>query len=256
MRRRPRSAGQTQRRRRKRHVINKKRLVLTMLLVTLGVEVAFVVFTCPVFYVRKIRPVGNRTISSAEIVQALDIPPESNVFLIRKAMVVRQALKNPVVKEARVYRRPPGTLVLRIVERKPHAVLDTGGTLYEVDSSGVPFRAVKEASADVPVIFCDLSSEVVFGKPLDDSAFKIGRECLLLAQQEEISGVAKITVDQNHHLCLNVRDDFEIRLGRPEQLSEKLGIAAQAMKQIPRLRQHGEYIDVTCPKAPVMKLGD
>jgi hypothetical protein len=53
-----------------------------------------------------------------------------------------------------------------------------------------------------------------------------------------------------------VSDEFEIRLGRPEQLKDKLDIAAKALLQVPELRSRGGYIDVTCVESPVLKLTD
>lgn len=254
VRRRPESIGAPRRGRRKRYAIDKKRLVLSAVLLILGVELALAAFTSPFFAVKKIRPVGNKTIPAAEIVQRAKLPGNSNIFLVRKGAVASRLTKNPVVKEVRVYRKLPDTLLVCVEERQPHLVLSTAGVLYEVDSSGVPFRVVKRVGTKLPVISCTIPGRVALGKRLDALDFASAMECLLLAREKKIFRVTKITVDRNDDLCLNVRDEFQVKLGRAEQLSKKLDIAAQAMEQIPECRQRGKYIDMTCPEAPALKL--
>jgi cell division protein FtsQ len=51
------------------------------------------------------------------------------------------------VQDARVSRQLPDTLVIDIVERKPHAVLRTGGKLTLIDATGHPLEPVTAARA-------------------------------------------------------------------------------------------------------------
>lgn len=242
------------RRRRKRHVVNKMRLAVSAVVLILVVELTVVALTSPLFAVKKVRVVGNKTVPSAEILRALRLSSDSNIFLVNKQQVAAKLEGNPVINHVRLRRRLPGTLIVAVVERKPRLILETGGVLYEVDSWGVPFRVVKRLNGKLPVISCAVPGRIALGKPIYAAAFDVARECLLLAQEKKIAGLLKITVDQNRDLCLNVRDEFQVKLGRPEQLSEKLDIAVQVREQIPEFRQRGEYIDVATPEAPAFKL--
>lgn len=242
--------------RRKRYIVNAKRLMLCILLILLAVEVALAAYTSPWFYVKHKRVVGNKTVSSSEILDRLQIPHNCNIFALNKREAESRLAGDSVVKEVRLYRRPPNTLIIRVVERMPDLVLSTGGKLYEVDSSAVPFRVVDEADARLPVLSCEVRERIILGQPLDDAAFNTGRNCLLLARAEKKLRVAKLTVDPKNYLCLNTTDGFQVKLGRPEQLSEKLDIAARAVEQIPEFSKSGQYIDVTCVEAAALKLAE
>jgi cell division protein FtsQ len=53
----------------------------------------------------------------------------------------------PWVKDARVSRQLPDTLVVDVIERNPHAVLRTNGKLTLIDETGHPLEAVSSARA-------------------------------------------------------------------------------------------------------------
>ena len=241
-------------RRHKRRVINRKRLLLTVFLLAIGVELVFVLLTSPMFAVKKVEVVGNQTISDSQVVRTLKLPKNANIFRVNEDSVLCEVRRDPVVREAALHRKIPCTLIVSISERKPHFVLDSSGSLYEVDYSGVPFRLDKVVKGKLPMISCQVRKKIVLGRPIKDPAFDSARKCLLLAQAKKFRGTIKITVDQKSDICLNIWDDFQVKLGRPEQLARKLDVAEQVIQQSPEFRKRGAYIDVTCPEAPAYKL--
>lgn len=240
------------RQRRKRYVINVKKLVLSFLLLLLAGEITWAAFSSPWFYVTKIKPIGNRLMSSKEVKERLNLPNHTNIFVIKKRTLISGVKKNPVVKDVRLYRLLPGTLIVQVIERKPVFVLSIGEKLYEVDHSGIPFRSVKNAYSALPVISCNVPC-VIVGKRPNSSVFNTAMECLLMAQKMKFR-VVKLSVDQSQDLCLNIRDGYQVKLGRPDRLVDKLDVAARTVDQIPEFRQRGEYIDVSCPEDYAFKL--
>ena len=240
-------------RRRKRYVFNIKRLILSGLLLSLVIEVVIAAFNSPWFYVRHIRPTGNSIIPSAEVRKRLNIKKDDNIFLIDKSVLTKRIVENPVVKDIQLHRRLPDTLIVKVIERKPDLILSTRETLYEVDSMGVPFRIVKSGNENLPVIFCEVPGRITLGKPLHGSTFDVARKCLLLAREKKIFHITNLIVDQSGNLCLNVRDGYQVKLGKPYRLADKLYNAALTVEQIPEFRQHGEYVDVSVPEAPALK---
>lgn len=251
---RPAKSKSTGRPRQKRRVINKKRVILSIFLLAIGAELVFALLTSPMFAVKNIKVVHNQTVSDRQVLQALRLPQDANIFRINKDSVLREVRRNPVVKEASLRRRIPTTLIVLINERRPLFILSTSGALYQVDSYGVPFRQDKTLNGKLPVIFCEIRKRIILGRPIRDPAFDSAKECLLLAQAKKVFRGIRITVDQKSDLCLNVRDDFQVKLGRPEQLARKLDYAEQVIQQSPEFQKRGEYIDVTCLEAPAYKL--
>lgn len=241
---------------RRRRVINKKRLILTIFLIVIGGELVFALLTSPMFAVNHIKVVKNVNVSDKQVIQSLALPQDANIFRIDRDSVLREVRRNPLVQEATLRRRIPSTLIVQISERQPLFILSTSGVLYAVDPYGIPFRKEKALSPKLPVIFCQVRKRIVLGRPIREAALNSAKECLLLAQAKKVFQGIRITVDRKSDLCLNVRDGFQVRLGRPEQLARKFDLAEQVVKQTPGFQNRGEYIDVTCLEAPAFKLKD
>lgn len=252
MKRQTKRADMPRRQRRKRYVINVKKMTLSVLLLLLGIQLVMAACTSPLFYIRNKRVIGNRIVPKSDVLSRIKIANDANIFLVDKITIVSGIKKNPIVNDVRIYRLLPETLIIRIIERKPMFVLSTGEKLYEVDRFGIPFRSVKNAYSALPVISCNVPC-VIVGKRPNSSVFNTAMKCLLLAKEKKKFRVEKLTVDQSQNLCLNVRDGYQVKLGQPDRIEEKLDIAARAVEQIPEFRQHGEYIDVSCPEAPAIK---
>ena len=242
------------RRRHKRRVINKKRLLLSLFLALLGAELAFALFTSPMFAVRNIKVVGNQTVSDSQVLHALRVPNGTNIFRVDKDSALRDVRRNPVVQEVSIRRRLPSTLIVSVSERNALLILNSMGSLYEVDAFGIPFRLDEAVKPKLPVITCQVRKKIVLGRPIRDAAFDSAKECLLLAQTKKVFSGITITVDQKSDICLNIRDDYQVKLGQPEHLARKLDIAEQVIQQTPEFQERGAYIDVTCPEAPAYKL--
>lgn len=242
------------RRRRKRRALRMKRLVLSLIVLALGAELVAVAMTSPQFEIEKLKLIGTRVVPTSQVLRELSFLKGSNIFKVDERKVAGLLKKNPIIADVRVHRRLPRTLIVSVTERKPHLILKTRGALYDVDRSGIPYRTVGQVDARLPLISCAVSNKIIPGRPLSSPAFKTARRCLLIAQTKKVFRPAKITVDQSGHLCLNVRDEFEVKLGTPEQLSRKLDLAEQVVEQVPEFRQRGMYIDVTCPDASALRL--
>lgn len=242
------------RRRRKRRVINVRRLILALLLTALAGELLVVILTSPRFAVERIQVRGTRVISAAQVARGLHYLVGSNIFTANKREIADTLRRDPVVADVHLHRRLPRILVIDITERRAQLVLNTGALLYEVDGSGVPFRKVSAANPKLPMICCAISGPVILGRALKSPAFASARDCLIRARGKKEFRVAKIAVDPAGHLCLNVREGFEVRLGRPDQIATKLDIVCRLVQQAPDFRRRGMYVDVSCPEAPACKL--
>lgn len=159
-----------------------------------------------------------------------------------------------MIKKVVVRRQLPDTIVVELFERRAELTLKTQGRLYEVDPYGIAFRVVGHAMPGVPVVSCSVPGPITLGKQVKATIFLTARRSLQLAEQEKGFRVAKITIDQNNDLCLNVRDGVGIRLGQPERLDEKLEVARRLVEQVAEVRNGAEYVDVTCLEAPAFKL--
>lgn len=86
------------------------------------------------FRVREIRLRGARFLTPKKARSALALPTGASVWDDTKVLEARLR-EHPLVKDVTIYRRFPGTLLLRVQEREPVALVSTP-TLEPVDETG------------------------------------------------------------------------------------------------------------------------
>ncbi len=86
---------------------------------------------------------GNSQLSFVEVATATGIARGSELSRVEPALVEARLMAMPWIRDARVLRLPPSTLLVRISEREPHAVLvasEPGRAERLVDVDGTPFE--------------------------------------------------------------------------------------------------------------------
>ena len=104
--------------------------------------------------VRRVIVEGNSIVSGDAIIQQAGISKSSNLLLMNLDDARRRIMENPYIKKVEVMRSLPDDLIVKVVERKPFAILREGGLWY-VDDEGVAFKEVnlsKDKKFDYPVI--------------------------------------------------------------------------------------------------------
>jgi len=104
------------------------------------------------FRVRHVEVVGARYVAPRDVLQRLRIDTLASVW-DPLAPLERRVREHPLVREVRVERRLPGTLVVRLVERVPVGLVATPRGLRPYDERGRPL-AIDPTAADIdaPVI--------------------------------------------------------------------------------------------------------
>ncbi len=106
------------------------------------------------FRVRSVEVEGARYASAAELVARLGTDTAASVWRDLRPLAARVEA-HPLVARARVERRLPGVLVVRVTEREPLAAAPAaGGGLAFYDSSGaaLPVAPAAAAGVDVPLV--------------------------------------------------------------------------------------------------------
>ena len=246
---------QQPRRGRARHNRKKRnwlRTILHLLILALAVEIVTLALTSPRFRIARIDVRGAKTIAAADVRAAARFVIGANLFLADTGRVRRSVLKIPVVKEARVGRRPMSWLVVRIKERTPCAVLHCGGKTYEIDSEGCAFREARARARKLVGIELASRGRVRLGRKPYPELVKSALDCLLEARRKEFV-VKKISVDPADNMCLNMGSGLNVKLGRPIELKLKLSKLKDILIAKPEIASEALYVDLRCVTAPVWK---
>ena len=104
------------------------------------------------FRVRHVQVVGARYVAPREVLDRLRVDTTASVW-DPLAPLERRVREHPLVREVRVERRLPGTLVVRLVERAPVGLVATPAGLRPYDERGRPL-AIDPTAADLdaPII--------------------------------------------------------------------------------------------------------
>lgn len=104
------------------------------------------------FDVRSVEVVGARHVPVKAVVQSLKLPPSASVF-DALAPVEARVRKVPGIRAAEVTRRLPGTLVVKVQESAPVALVSSSQGLRMVDGRGraLPYDPTR-AAPDLPLV--------------------------------------------------------------------------------------------------------
>ncbi len=106
----------------------------------------------PRFALEAITFSGNAHASDAELARLGGLQPGQNLFALDALAIERLLAAHPWVKDARVNRRFPRGLEIRITEHRPVAMVSLGD-LYLLDDDGEPFKRVQPSDAlDLPIV--------------------------------------------------------------------------------------------------------
>ena len=105
------------------------------------------------FTMRRVEIKGAQRVSRLDIYNAAFDQPSMAMPLIDLGATRERLLSFGWVREARVHRRLPDTLVIELIERRPAAIWQHEGELNLVDAEGVVLEPVRiEAMPDLPLV--------------------------------------------------------------------------------------------------------
>ncbi|WP_417613801.1 cell division protein FtsQ/DivIB [Parasphingorhabdus sp.] len=105
------------------------------------------------FEVKRVEVTGVNRIDELKVYEITLAQKDRSMLLVDIDEVRDDLMSNGWIKDARISRRLPDTLVVDIVEREPVAVWQNEGQLSLIDNTGYPLEAITaEEIPDLPVI--------------------------------------------------------------------------------------------------------
>ena len=105
------------------------------------------------FQVEKVEVSGVNRIDELKVYEITLAQKDRSMLLVDIDEVRDDLISNGWIKEARISRRLPDTLVVEIIEREPVAVWQREGKLSLIDKTGFPLEEIeKEEIPDLPVV--------------------------------------------------------------------------------------------------------
>ena len=202
----------------------------------------------PLFAIQRIDVAGAPTDVEAQVRAAVaPLRGRSLVGLDGNALL-RRVAGLPTVLSARYDRAFPHALRLVVRAERPVAVLRRGLGAWLVSARGRVIGSVgRRADPQLPRIWLPTGVAADPGSILGERAGGLQARALgAILATGFVPRIATVTA-RGGALVLALRNDVELRLGRPESLRLKLMIARRVLPTLPS----GTYLDVGVPERPV-----
>lgn len=236
---------------------NWHRIIRRCCAVLLVAEALGLLLANPYLRVTHVRIEGLQTLPGDQVFAEAQVPNKTNIFLMAaRQPFVKRLQKDPVIDHVSRAIELPRTLVLTVAERQPYTVLSANGGYYVLDRKQVPFRLVDEPPKGIPVLALQGDMDpgaLALGKPIRADWLTQAYKLIALLGAKKNLEAQSIKVDQNANLCLNRKDNLQIKLGQPEELPEKLAVAQETVTAAgENAGARIAYIDVSCPSQPAL----
>lgn len=225
-----------------------------VLWLTLIIEIIVALLYSPALMVRRVVVEGTSLTRSDEVVRTARIVDGSQWLLLPVSRITKRLEALPTVSEAVVARGMPNTVHIRVLERRPLALLRTQWNSYWIDENGVLFWKSSQAQG-LPVIQWQARTPVVLGQAVQNRSVRTALEILYRYVPRYQLPVEQITVDLEGDICLNMRDGLLVKMGDSADLQQKV-VLISSLRQTTRIIQNTVYVDVSCVEKPVWKPRD
>ena len=216
-------------------------IALTLIVTTIMLVVNF----SPLLAIQEIKVVGTERLHPKSIRNALAGQMGVPLTRVDSTKVAAQLESFSLIESVDVVASPPHTLLVRITERQPIAIVSIGGVLTLVDPVGVQIATAKSTS-DYPVI-------EITGEPRKNANFQAAMDVLLAIPSELYPKVSSVRALSKDNVTLQLRGlaNQQIVWGDGSQSILKSKVLAAMFKNTKRSVRL--TIDVSSPDAPVVR---
>jgi cell division protein FtsQ len=218
---------------------NRLRVAAPWLVAAAGVVLigagGLVVWFSPALSVASVRVVGAHVVSVDEVRAAAGVPRGTPLARVDVGAVHRRVAALPPVREVRVGRDLPGTVVIRISERTPVAVVERPGGLWMIDASGVVYTPV--AAHPPGLVLLKIPSPAA-----GDATTRAALTVLRALPPALLEPLAALAADAPARVRLELTDGRTIVWGDSSENEAKARVA------LVLLTRPGRTIDVSAPE--------
>jgi cell division protein FtsQ len=226
-------------------------IILSVVLVLLGAGSVWVLYGSSWLRVERVPVSGTRVLTPEQVRETADVPVGAPLVSVDTgAIEARLRRELPRIDEVDVVRDWPHGIALKVVERTPVLIVQSGGKFVEVDKKGVRFATVPEPPKGVPALQLTVSrssSAAASLRRFDEA--RLVREAVTVAGRLPAAVAARtrlLKVRTNDDISLELSGGRTVAWGSADHSTEKARALTALMKAAP----HARHFDVSVPTAP------
>ncbi len=220
---------------------------LTAIFILAGLGwVLYALFSSPLFFVYGAEIQGNGAVSSREIYNASGIDSQS-IFWLGPAEIMNRILTLPNIKSALVSVSLPAKVTIKVIERRPELLWQTGETVWWVDQEGTIVPPRGDVDGMLRIIDDD-RKPLEAGYQVDSTIIQGAQSLRILAPD-----VSVIRYSRSQGLTVATPEGWPVYLGDGSQIKAKLVVLTAVLADLKARNVTPAYIDVDNPLRPVYK---
>lgn len=229
----------------------KRRFVAsTAAIIAIGLGV-WTAFWSPLLSVRDIDVVGARHVDAADVAAVTGLGSDDNLLLVAPSQIASKVEQLAWVRDARVDRKLPGTIRVRIEERKAAVVLSVAGEQWTLDRTGHVLTA-GSAAKGLPAIAGMPLSEVSTGARVAEPEVQDALAAWRSLSPKIRRQVAAVLAPTPERITLSFVDGTQVRFGAARSLRAKNEVLQALLAQLRAEGGAAAYIDVRVPTNPAI----
>lgn len=196
------------------------------------------------FQLRQCTIEGSNYLKYDEIISLMEVKKSDNLLFLDSKQLARRLMASPWIRKAFLRKELPHTLLVRIEETQPVALLMDKNEVYLVDDKGEKLERQNDALPVLPVIAVENSDEKIYLNAVKLSE-EINNNAFLRGEAIEIRG----TKPENISMNIN---GTTVLVGTGEY-KEKLNGFLKLKDEVDKRNIEVEYIDVRFTKRLIVK---
>lgn len=209
-------------------------------------------FWSPLLAVDEVSVVGGKHISEDDVAAAAGLDPSDNLLLLSTGRVAAQVEELPWVASAKVDRKLPGTVRVKVVERVPRVVMVTPEARWLLDARGHVLARATEESDQLPVLAGAVVGDVSEGVQVGESEVRDALIALRSLSRRVRDDVVAVLAPTSERITLSLKDGTQVRFGAAESLDAKNEVLRALLAQMRLEGRSGGYIDIRVPTSPAV----
>ncbi|HTU68781.1 MAG TPA: FtsQ-type POTRA domain-containing protein [Candidatus Baltobacteraceae bacterium] len=248
--------GRPERARRRRgsptRVLRPFRLLLAVLAILAAVGL-YLLSTWPALYPHTIDVEGNRVVSKDQIVERAHINLARNMWLQNTRAMAARIEAIPYIDTARIARRPPDTIAIRVTERVPFAFVDSNGARVTVDrtlrvlQNGAP----PALAGTLPVLRVVLPALPAPGAGISSADVQTLAACAADLAAADVDA-RSLGFDRFGDVTVVLRNGVQVMLGDRASVTQKIPLIEPILQVVDRGRRKVAAIDLRAITTPVV----
>ena len=200
------------------------RLIAVLAMLAVLGSAAWVVYGTGVFAVSTVKVTGTSLLTPEQVREAARVRPGTPLARLDTEAIAERVSVLPPVAAVTVERDWPDTVVIRVSERIPVAVVPVDGGFAVLDGTGVVFHRVTERPRHLPLV------EVAKPGPRDQTT----RDALVVldALTDELRAVlVKLVAESPTRITLHLTEQRSVIWGDATESDKKAQVAAALLKR-------------------------